>query len=115
MMKLQMDKISVHHMSITERLKQMSAKSLDAYLFLDAQDWMDENQLTELWREVNRTASDKAHVVFRTAGEISPLEEKLPVEVLANWKTDAAANQQWTLNDRSAIYGGVHAYIRTND
>lgn len=115
MMKLQMDKISVHHMSITERLKQMPAKSLDAYLFLDAQDWMDENQLTELWREVNRTASDKAHVVFRTAGEISPLEEKLPVEVLANWKTDAAANQQWTLNDRSAIYGGVHAYIRTND
>ncbi|HHS99309.1 MAG TPA: DUF3419 family protein, partial [Thiomicrospira sp.] len=74
--------VNVSHSSMTERLKALPANSLNAYLFLDAQDWMDENQLTELWQEVNRTAMPDARVVFRTAGEISPLEEKLPQSIL---------------------------------
>lgn len=104
-------KVNVSHTSITERLKALPNNSLTSYLFLDAQDWMDENQLNELWTEVNRTAAPRARVVFRTAGEISPLEEKLSEENLANWHTDSEYNQQLTRNDRSAIYGGVHLYV----
>ena len=82
---------------------------------MDAQDWMDAQQLTELWQEVNRTAMPNARVVFRTAGTISPLEEKLPTELLQNWHTDPLQNQLWTREDRSGIYGGVFAYYLTDD
>lgn len=103
-------KVEVFHQSMTDRLKAMPDNCLNAYLFLDAQDWMDEDQLTELWQEVNRTAMPGARVVFRTAGEISPLEDKLPEQLLEPWQTDIAQNRNWTLQDRSAIYGGVHVY-----
>jgi S-adenosylmethionine-diacylglycerol 3-amino-3-carboxypropyl transferase len=109
-LKKQVEKLSIHHASMTEHLKKMPEKSLNAYLFLDAQDWMDENQLTELWQEVNRTSMSGARVVFRTAGELSPLEEKLPEYILKSWKTDVEENMFWTANDRSGIYGGVHLY-----
>ncbi|WP_178861961.1 DUF3419 family protein [Thiomicrorhabdus cannonii] len=105
-------KVTVHHESMTERLKQMPANSLNAYLFLDAQDWMDEQQLTDLWIQVNRTAMPNARVVFRTAGTTSPLELKLPKELLQPWQTDPDANRDWTRRDRSAIYGGVFVYQR---
>lgn len=106
------NKVNVHHESMTERLKAMPANSLNAYLFLDAQDWMNEQQLAELWIQVNRTAMPNARVVFRTAGTHSPLELKLPKELLQHWHTDAAANREWTRRDRSAIYGGVFVYER---
>lgn len=106
------EKVNVTHMSMTERLKDLPDNSLSAYLFLDAQDWMDNDQITELWQEVNRTAMPNARVVFRTAGETSPLEEKLPESVLSEWTTDREYNRTLTKQDRSAIYGGVHLYVR---
>ncbi|MEA1988505.1 MAG: BtaA family protein [Pseudomonadota bacterium] len=102
--------ISVNHISMTEKLKSMPDNSLDAYLFLDAQDWMNEQQLTELWQEVNRTSMHNARVVFRTAGTQSPLENKLPVHLLHHWTTDSFQNKKWTQMDRSAIYGAVFMY-----
>lgn len=112
-LKNQVDHLGLHHQSMTERLKAMPANSLNAYLLLDAQDWMDAEQLTELWQQINRTAQPGAKVVFRTAGETSPLEGKLPAAILQKWTTDAEANQRWTKQDRSAIYGGVFAYTLT--
>lgn len=109
-LKENIDKVDIHHKSMTERLKEMDANSLTSYLFLDAQDWMDEQQMTELWQEVNRTSKPGARVVFRTAGEVSPLEEKLPQSIISQWKTDTEANKNWTAQDRSGIYGGVHVY-----
>ena len=103
-------KVHVFHQSMTERLKNMDDNSLNAYLFLDAQDWMNPEQLTELWQEVNRTAEIGARVVFRTAGEHSPLEDKLSPSIIGHWITDTAANRTWTAKDRSSIYGGVHMY-----
>jgi hypothetical protein len=64
-----------HHTTLTAFLQHQPNNSLDAYLFLDAQDWMDQGQLTGLWREVTRTATQGARVVFRTGGSQSPLEE----------------------------------------
>lgn len=109
-LKDQVQHINLHHQSMTERLRAMPANSLNAYLLLDAQDWMNADQLTELWQEITRTAQPDAKVVFRTAGEISPLESKLPSAICQKWHTDPEANQRWTQQDRSAIYGGVFAY-----
>jgi len=109
-LKANIGKVAIYHKSMTEQLKVMPNQSLTSYLFLDAQDWMNVDQITELWQEVSRTAMPGARVVFRTAGEISPLEEKLPDSVLSEWTTDLEANKAWTAMDRSGIYGGVHVY-----
>lgn len=108
-------KVDVHHQSMTERLTQMPNNSLTSYLFLDAQDWMDAQQLNQLWQEVDRTAQAGARVVFRTAGTSSPLEEKLSTDLLAKWQTDPSENAQWTRQDRSAIYGAVFVYQKCTE
>jgi S-adenosylmethionine-diacylglycerol 3-amino-3-carboxypropyl transferase len=111
-LKEQVDKVSIHHCSMTDQLKTLSASSLTSYVLLDAQDWMDAQQLNALWTEINRTARPGARVVFRTSGIISPLEEKLSPSNLSAWKADSTENDHWTRQDRSAIYGRVHVYVR---
>lgn len=49
------DRAEVFHTSITDFLASQPQESLDCYVFLDAQDWMNDEQLNELWREVVRT------------------------------------------------------------
>src|SRR5207253_1562283 len=69
--------------------------------------------LAALWREINRTAdAQDARVIFRTAGEDSPLPRKLPAELLANWEYLEAASRRFHAQDRSSIYGGFHVYRR---
>ena len=106
------DRLHPHHTTLTNFLQQQPRNSMDAYLFLDAQDWMDQQQLTELWTELTRTAAPNAKVVFRTGGETSPLEKKLPASILALWHTDTEKNRALYATDRSAIYGGMHLYTK---
>lgn len=105
-----LDNLYAHHTTLTDFLRGQPAGALDAYVFLDAQDWMDQAQLSELWHEVTRTASPGARVLFRTGGASSPLEKLLPAELLEHWKTDGARNRALHALDRSAIYGGMHLY-----
>lgn len=105
-----LDRLHPRHMTLTAFLQSRPAQSMDAYLFLDAQDWMDDAQLIALWREVNRTAAPGARVVFRSGGKTSPLESRLPAEILGQWHTDPVYNTSLYARDRSAIYGGVHLY-----
>ena len=84
--------------------------SLDRYVFLDAQDWMDDHQLTDLWREVTRTARKGARVLFRTAAEPSLLPGRVPNEILDQWTYHEELSKDLTQRDRSSIYGGVHLY-----
>lgn len=106
------DRLHPHHQTLTDFLLGQPRASMNAYLFLDAQDWMDQQQLTTLWQEVNRTAAPGAKVVFRTGGSESPLEAKLAPEILANWHTDVTHNRALYATDRSAIYGGMHLYTK---
>lgn len=106
------DRIHAHHTNLTDFLRQQPRASMDAYLFLDAQDWMDQQQLTELWDEVTRTAAPNAKVVFRTGGSESPLERQLPAHLISAWSTDFEHNRRLYATDRSAIYGGMHLYVK---
>ena len=38
------------------------------------------------------------------------LPGRLPDALLARWHYHAETSRQWTLRDRSAIYGGFHLY-----
>jgi len=104
------DRIDWRHANMTEWLSAQPAASLDRYILLDAQDWMDDEQLTELWEEITRTARSGARVLFRTAAEPTLLPGRVPAEILDRWDYRAEESLEQTRNDRSSIYGGVHLY-----
>ena len=107
------DKVEVHHASLTDFLAAQPAHSMHRYVLLDAQDWMNSDQITALWRQIDRTADTRdARVIFRTAGPDSPLPRKLPADVLAPWVYLEDESKTWHGQDRSSIYGGFHVYTR---
>ncbi|MGQ0527653.1 MAG: DUF3419 family protein [Alphaproteobacteria bacterium] len=107
------DRVEVYNSSITAFLASQPQQSMDCYVLLDAQDWMNKTQLQQLWTEVLRTAKPGARVIFRTAGETSPLPNALPPGILSRWSYDAESCRRMGERDRSSIYGGFHVYRLT--
>ncbi|MCB1509607.1 MAG: DUF3419 family protein [Hyphomicrobiaceae bacterium] len=105
------DDVDVQHRSFTEYLASMGDDTLDAYVLLDAQDWMTTDILTDLWTQIERTARPGARVIFRTAGEESILPGRVPDEILAKFTYDEAYCRDLNTKDRSSIYGGFHRYV----
>jgi S-adenosylmethionine-diacylglycerol 3-amino-3-carboxypropyl transferase len=103
-------RIEVCHVNLTDHLARQPEASLDRYVLLDAQDWMDDNQLTRLWSEITRTAQPGSRVLFRTAAEPTLLPGRVPDALLARWDYAEGQSLDLTRADRSSIYGGVHLY-----
>jgi S-adenosylmethionine-diacylglycerol 3-amino-3-carboxypropyl transferase len=72
------DRVDVRHVNMIDHLRQQTARSLDRYVLLDAQDWMTDGQLGVLWAEITRTARPDARVLFRTAAEQTLLPGRVP-------------------------------------
>ncbi|WP_111562121.1 DUF3419 family protein [Rhizobium sp.] len=106
------DRVSVHHASFTELLAGEPAASRDRYILLDAQDWMTDQQLNDVWSEISRTARDGARVIFRTAAEKSIIEGRLSPAIRDQWTYLEDRSLELTALDRSAIYGGFHIYVK---
>jgi S-adenosylmethionine-diacylglycerol 3-amino-3-carboxypropyl transferase len=104
-------RIDVLHSNITDFLAAQPAASQDRYILLDAQDWMSDTQLTDLWREITRTARPGSRVLFRTAAEPTLLPGRVPDDILSRWDYAAEDSLRFTKADRSSIYGGVHLYL----
>lgn len=105
-------RLTVFHANFTDKLAEQADASLDRYVLLDAQDWMDEAQLTRLWSEITRTARPHARVLFRTAAEPSLLPGRVPPALLDHWHYAEQESHRFTAADHSSIYGGVHLYTR---
>jgi S-adenosylmethionine-diacylglycerol 3-amino-3-carboxypropyl transferase len=103
-------RFEVLHANMTEHLRVQPAASLDRYVLLDAQDWMDDEQLTALWTEITRTARPGARVLFRTAAEETLLPGRVPAAILDRWGYSAEQARELIRRDRSSIYGGLHLY-----
>ncbi len=88
------------------------AESLDRFVLLDAQDWMDDDTLNRLWRQITRTARPGARVIFRTAGRKTILPGRVTAPLLAQWHYEAERSASLHAKDRSAIYGGFHLYTK---
>jgi S-adenosylmethionine-diacylglycerol 3-amino-3-carboxypropyl transferase len=104
------ERITPYLGSFTQCLKAHPAESLDRYVLLDAQDWMTNDQLNELWSEITRTARPNARVIFRTAGEATILPGRVQADILERWTYEAERSRILGDMDRSAIYGGFHLY-----
>lgn len=105
------ERVAMLHANFTEHLGTLDAVSRDRYILLDAQDWMTDAQLTELWTQITRTAKPGARVLFRTAAAPSLLPGRVPAETLDRWDYRADESLDFTARDRSSIYGGVHLYV----
>ena len=110
--KTRANRVTVLHANMIHFLQAEPAESLDRYVLLDAQDWMDDATLTFLWREITRTARPGARVIFRTAGKSTILPSRVPDALLSQWTYDAQRSAEIFARDRSAIYGGFHLYVK---
>ncbi|WP_332683519.1 DUF3419 family protein [Bosea sp. (in: a-proteobacteria)] len=106
------DRVGYHQGSITAHLAQQPAASCHAYVLLDAQDWMNDAELTALWTQITRTAAPGARVIFRTAADERLLPGRLPEAILAQWHYHEARSREFAARDRSSIYGAFHLYTR---
>ncbi|KAB2669247.1 DUF3419 family protein [Ochrobactrum sp. LMG 5442] len=105
------DRMTVQNASYTDFLAAKPAASVDRYILLDAQDWMNDEQLNALWIEITRTSAPNARVIFRTAAEPSLLPGRVAPEILDRWEYQADESRTLHDRDRSSIYGGFHLYI----
>jgi S-adenosylmethionine-diacylglycerol 3-amino-3-carboxypropyl transferase len=104
-------RVGYHQSAITAFLEGQPAKSCDAYVLLDAQDWMNDADLTALWTQITRTARPGARVIFRTAADERLLPGRVPAAILDQWRYDEALSRELCKRDRSSIYGGFHLYV----
>ena len=103
--------IEVLNASFTDYLREQDEASADRYVLLDAQDWMKDAQLNDLWSQITRTARPGARVIFRTAAEPTLLPGRVDDAILARWDYRAEESLGFTARDRSSIYGGFHLYV----
>ena len=108
------ERVRIAHGSLTDVLAGKPPASLDAYILLDAQDWMNDAALTALWAEISRTARPGARVIFRTAADERLLPGRVPADILDRFTYDAARSRELGARDRSSIYGGFHLYVRSD-
>ena len=104
------DRMTVLNRSLTDVLAGQPSASKQAYVLLDAQDWMNDAQLNALWDQITRTASPGARVIFRTGGAEDILPGRVADQTLRRWTYQTEASAKGFQNDRSAIYGGFHLY-----
>jgi len=104
------NRVDVRHESMTQFLSRSPVRSVNGFVLLDAQDWMSDQQLADLWREINRSAAPGARVIFRTAADERLLPGRIPNEILDAWTYHEAQSRALNARDRSSIYGGFHLY-----
>jgi S-adenosylmethionine-diacylglycerol 3-amino-3-carboxypropyl transferase len=108
------NRVETHVASLGDYLATAEPGSLNGFILLDSQDWMPPNVVDELWSEIARVGAADTKVIFRTAGELSPVEEALSPETKACFSYDQERSRQLHEQDRSAIYGMFHIYEKTN-
>jgi S-adenosylmethionine-diacylglycerol 3-amino-3-carboxypropyl transferase len=105
------ERVDIRLVTLTQHLARQPARTLDRFVLLDAQDWMTDDDLIALWREITRTARAGARVIFRTASRDSLLPGRIPDALLDRWHYAAERSAELHRRDRPAIYGGFHLYL----
>ena len=97
--------------SATDEIKNNPEATFNRFVFLDAQDWMDAETMTDLWSAISEKAEPGSRIIFRTAGSASPIETNLPQELRERFVYEKELSQNLFKQDRASIYGGFHLYV----
>ncbi|WP_028566855.1 DUF3419 family protein [Salisaeta longa] len=103
-------RVDTHVASYADYLAAQPTGAYNAFVLLDAQDWMTPSAIARLWREIARVGGAGARVIFRTAGTRSPVEAALPTALRSRFTYHRMASERLHAHDRSAIYGMFHLY-----
>jgi S-adenosylmethionine-diacylglycerol 3-amino-3-carboxypropyl transferase len=103
-------RVETYITSLSDYLKTQEPGALNRFVLLDSQDWMPAAVIAQLWAEIARVGEPGSRIIFRTAGEKSPIEESLPPELLARFECERELARELHEQDRSAIYGMFHVY-----
>ena len=106
------DAVTPVHANIRAHLEALPARHVDAVILLDSQDWMAPPEIRLIWEAIDRCGKHDVRVIFRTAGQESPLESADLGTLQRSWRRDAARSAIGFERDRSGIYGGFHLYRR---
>ncbi len=111
LLKANADKLDTKNGSVTEEIKENKFGTFNRFVFLDAQDWMNAEMMTDLWKAIAGKSESGSRVIFRTAGSSSPLEKNLPKDLLDKFEYKEDISKELFKQDRASIYGGFHLYI----
>jgi S-adenosylmethionine-diacylglycerol 3-amino-3-carboxypropyl transferase len=100
------------HANVRDLLEALPTRHVDAVILLDSQDWMAPEEIRSIWEAIDRCGKDDVRVIFRTAGEVSPLENEDLGTLQSGWQRDQVRSAIGLQQDRSGIYGGFHLYRR---
>ncbi|MEI6256602.1 MAG: BtaA family protein [Planctomycetota bacterium] len=103
-------RVETHIASLADQLQEETPGSLNSFILLDSQDWMPAAVINDLWSHIVRVAGPDTRVIFRTAGEKSPVETALSPANKARFVYREERSKELHLLDRSAIYGMFHLY-----
>ncbi len=104
------NRVNVSQINMTDALRRMAPGSVDRVVMLDAQDWMTDTQLNDLWQAITQASARDARVIFRTAGEPTILPGRVADSTLSRWNYLSERSAELGADDRSSIYGGFHIY-----
>lgn len=110
LIKSMVGRVETHIASLGDYLQTETPGRLNGFIFLDSQDWMPPHVIEDLWRQVARVGGPETRVIFRTAGEKSPVEAALPPDLRSRFHYDLERSRALHTQDRSAIYGMFHLY-----
>ncbi len=111
MLKARVEKLTTKIGSVTGEIKLQPKNWFNRFVFLDAQDWMNAETMTELWASIAEKGETGSRIIFRTAGSRSPIETNLPSDLRAKFTYDNARSKELFKQDRASIYGGFHLYV----
>ena len=109
-MRERIDRLEVVRANMVTWIGDRDEASMDRFVLLDAQDWMNNGQLDDLWGRITCASRPGARVLFRTAAVPTLLPGRLDDAILSKWRYLEEQSLDLTARDRSSIYGGVHVY-----
>lgn len=110
-LKANADRLNTVIGSATDKIKNSEPETFNRFVFLDAQDWMNAEQMTELWSAIAEKCGPGSRIIFRTAGAASPIETNLPPDLRRKFTYESEFSRQLFKQDRASIYGGFHLYL----
>jgi S-adenosylmethionine-diacylglycerol 3-amino-3-carboxypropyl transferase len=108
------DRLTTKIGSATDEIKNHPESTLNRFVLLDAQDWMDADAIEDLWAAIADKAELGSRIIFRTAGAASPVETAISAELRAKFVYEKELSQNLFKRDRSSIYGGFHLYVKSD-
>ncbi len=110
LLKANSDRLTTKIGSVIDEIKKSKSGTYNRFVFLDAQDWMNAETMTELWSAIADKAESGSRIIFRTASAASPIETNLPAELRSGFSYEKDLSAEFFKQDRASIYGGFHLY-----